>query len=126
MHCSVSRIHNGRNRDAQDVAAATLKVLAGAAAVAAVLQIPFQPITTQQLPSVRLDDEAKAALRRLKARAERTGLNLFEQLLSGSVADWETMMVNSFRAGMSLELLDTTVQQQVRPCSCTLLNIDSG
>lgn len=101
-------------RDAQDVAAASRKVLAGAAAVAAALDVPFEVISTEQLPVIRFDDDAKSALRRLKARAEKAGSDLFEQLLGGGVAEWEQMVVSSFRAGLSLDLLESTVQHQVR------------
>lgn len=94
-------------------------MLAGSAAAAALLNISFQAISSEQLPVITFDDEAKAAVRRLKARSERAGVELWEQLLVGGVADWEAMITSSFKAGMSQELLDTTVQQQVGsgPCS---------
>jgi hypothetical protein len=99
--------------DSQDVAHAAQKATAGFFAVAAALGVPLSP--NQQLPPVYLesDSEAQAALRRLKERAKATGADLFELILSGSVADWEAFISSSFQAGCSADIQEATGQHQV-------------
>lgn len=59
------------------------------------------------------DSEAQAALRRLKERAKATGADLFELILSGSVAEWEAFIISSFQAGCSADITEGTAQHQV-------------
>jgi hypothetical protein len=59
------------------------------------------------------DSEAQAALRRLKERAKATGTDLFELILSGTVADWEAFIISSFQAGCSADIQEATAQHQV-------------
>jgi hypothetical protein len=84
-------------------------------AVAAALEVPVSPLPNQQLPPVYLegDSEAQAALRRLKERAKATGADLFELILSGSVAEWEAFIISSFQAGCSADITEGTAQHQV-------------
>jgi hypothetical protein len=101
--------------DSQDVAHAAQKATAGFFAVAAALGVSLSPLPNQQLPPVYLegDSEAQAALRRLKERAKATGADLFELILSGSVADWEAFISSSFQAGCSADIQEATFQHQV-------------
>ena len=74
-----------------------------------------EPLPNQQLLPVCLecDSEAQTALRRLKDRAKATGADLFELLVSGSVASWETFIISSFQAGYNADIQEATVQHQV-------------
>eukprot|EP00879_Flechtneria_rotunda_P005643 GHRR01005942.1.p1 GENE.GHRR01005942.1~~GHRR01005942.1.p1 ORF type:complete len:163 (+),score=38.38 GHRR01005942.1:1661-2149(+) len=103
--------------DSQDVAHATQKVISGMFAAVTALGMTWQPLqhqqsVLQQLP-VQLDAEANAALRRLQERACNTNNSLFELLLMGLVADWEAMIISSFRAGISMDLQESTLQHQL-------------
>jgi hypothetical protein len=101
--------------DSQDVAHAAQKATAGFFAVEAALGVSLSPLPNQQLPPVYLegDSEAQAALRRLKERAKATGTDLFELILSGSVAEWEAFIISSFQAGCSADIQEATAQHQV-------------
>jgi len=59
------------------------------------------------------DSQAQTALRRLKDRAKATGADLFELLVSGSVASWEAFIISSFQAGYNADIQEATVQHQV-------------
>jgi hypothetical protein len=101
--------------DSQDVVHAAQKATAGFFTVAAALGVSLTPLPNQQLLPVYLesDSQAQAALRRLKDRAKATGADLFELILSGSVADWEAFISSSFQAGCSADIQEATVQHQV-------------
>jgi nucleotide-binding universal stress UspA family protein len=101
--------------DSQDVAHAAQKATAGFFTVAAALGVPVSPLPNQQLPPVYLkgDSEAQAALRRIKERAKAAGADLFELILSGSVADWEAFITISFQAGCGADIQEATAQHQV-------------
>jgi hypothetical protein len=101
--------------DSQDVAHAAQKATAGFFAVAAALGVPLSPLPNQKLLPVYLegDSEAQAALCRLKERSKATGADLFELILSGSVADWEAFISSSFQVGCSADIQEATAQHQV-------------
>jgi hypothetical protein len=101
--------------DSQDVAHAAQKATAGFFAVAAALGVSVSPLPKQQLLPVYLegDSEAQAAMRRLKERAKATGTDLFELILSGSVAEWEAFIISSFQAGCSADVQEATAQHQM-------------
>ena len=61
-----------------------------------------------------LDEAALKGLKRLQERAAKADVDLWQLLWLGDTANWEQMITQSFAAGMSLELEESTVQQQVR------------
>jgi hypothetical protein len=62
---------------------------------------------------VQLDSYNLAALRRIQQRATTTGRELVPLLLTGSIKDWEELIIDSFQHGMSLHLEESTMKQQV-------------
>jgi hypothetical protein len=107
--------HTTDAADSQDVAHAAQKATAGFFALARALGLPISPLSNQQLVPVYLegDSEAQAALRRLKERAKATGTDLFELIVSGSVAEWEAFIISSFQEGCSADVQEATAQHQV-------------
>jgi len=100
--------------DVQDVATAANRATSGLFAAAAALGLPVQPLPDQQLlPPLQLDSDAQAALRRLQERASKTSTELFDLLMTGSVAEWEAMIISSFQAGVSADVQESTIQHQV-------------
>uniref|UniRef100_A0A383VHU2 Uncharacterized protein n=1 Tax=Tetradesmus obliquus TaxID=3088 RepID=A0A383VHU2_TETOB len=107
--------HTTDAADSQDVAHAAQKATAGFFALARALGLSISPLPNQQLVPVYLegDAEAQAALRRLKERAKATGTDLFELMVSGSVADWEAFIISSFQEGCSADVQEATAQHQL-------------
>ncbi|WIA36341.1 hypothetical protein OEZ86_007661 [Tetradesmus obliquus] len=107
--------HTTDAADSQDVAHAAQKATAGFFALARALGLPISLLPNQQLVPVYLegDSEAQAALRRLKERAKATGTDLFELIVSGSVAEWEAFIISSFQEGCSEDVLEATAQHQL-------------
>ncbi len=70
-------------------------------------------LNTKGLQPVPLDACAKAALRRMQQRARAAGVNLVQLLLTGSIQQWEQLVTVSFQKGMSLNLQESTIKQQV-------------
>jgi hypothetical protein len=100
--------------DTQDVARAAQRATSGLFAAAAALGVPAQALQDQQLlPAVQLDSDAQAALRQLQERAIKTSTDLFELLMTGTVAEWEAMVISSFQAGVSTDVQESTIQHQV-------------
>jgi hypothetical protein len=73
----------------------------------------LQLVNVQGLTPVQLDSHNLAALRRMQERATTTGRELVPLLLTGSIKDWEELIVDSFQHGMSLHLEESTMKQQV-------------
>lgn len=70
-------------------------------------------MNTKGLQPVPLDACAKAALRRMQKRARAAGVDLVQLLLTGSIQQWEQLVTVSFQKGMSLNLKESTIKQQV-------------
>jgi uncharacterized protein YbjQ (UPF0145 family) len=99
--------------DPQDVAVAQSKVFARVFSVAGLLGRQMQPL--QHLPdAISISSAAqRAALQRLQQRAQHAGAHAFDIIVNGDLQQWESMVCASLAAGMSLQLLPSTVQDQV-------------
>jgi hypothetical protein len=99
--------------DSQDMAVAQSKVSAILFSVAGLLGRQMQPL--QHLPdSINISSASqRAALQRLQQRAQHAGVHAFDIIVNGDLQQWESMICASLAAGMSLQLLPSTVQDQV-------------
>lgn len=61
----------------------------------------------------QLDDNAKAALRRMYERVRVAGMDIVQLLMAGDIQQWEQLITVSFQRGMSLHLEVSTIKQQV-------------
>ena len=100
--------------DPQDVQAATKRIRSGLLAAAQALGCSELELADPQCSPVQLDEQAKAALRRLQERARVTDADLPSLLLTGNISAWEQLITDSFQQGLSLHLEPATIQQQVR------------
>jgi aryl carrier-like protein len=84
-------------------------------AVAQALGVADQQLqmNTKGLQPVPLDASAKAAVHRMQRRARAAGVDLVQLLLTGSIQQWEQLVTVSFQKGMSLNLKESTIKQQV-------------
>ena len=99
--------------DSQDMAVAQSKVSAILFSVAGLLGRQMQPL--QHLPdSINISSASqRAALQRLQQRAQHAGVHAFDIIVNGDLQQWESMICASLAAGTSLQLLPSTVQDQV-------------
>jgi hypothetical protein len=72
---------------------------------------PLEPVPEGVL---LLDEQGKAAIRRLAQRAHHAGVDAFRVILTGSVDDVEDLYAASFRAGMEKGVAAATVETHVR------------
>jgi hypothetical protein len=81
--------------------------------VADQLGVPAEP--TEPLPDgkIVLSPDERSALKRLLSRANATGLDPLQLLTNPNADTVETMFTQSFAVGISMDLKDTTVQDQV-------------
>jgi hypothetical protein len=81
--------------DAQDIDQASKRILRGLLALSKALDATdLQLANSQGLRPVQLDSQNLAALRRLQERAEVTGHELVPLLLTGSIKDWEQLIIS--------------------------------
>jgi hypothetical protein len=108
--------------DAQDIDKTSSDIRSGLLAFSQTLgAADLQLARTEGIVPVQLDSHAQAAVRRLQDRAKATNLNttqhncdLVSLLLTGSIREWEQLIVDSFQQGLSRELAEPTIKQQVR------------
>lgn len=95
------------------MAVAQSKVSAILFSVAGLLGRQMQPL--QHLPdSINISSASqRAALQRLQQRAQHAGVHAFDIIVNGDLQQWESMICASLAAGTSLQLLPSTVQDQV-------------
>ena len=85
--------------------------------IAAVISPATQGVVSAAVSATQpaiLDEAALKGFKRLQERAAKADVDLWQLLWLGDTANWEQMITQSFAAGMSLELEESTVQQQVR------------
>jgi hypothetical protein len=100
--------------DPQDIDQASNRIPRGLLALCQALKATdLQLVNVQGLTPVQLDSYNLAALRRIQQRATTTGRQLVPLLLTGSIKDWEELIIDSFQHGMSLHLEESTMKQQV-------------
>ena len=100
--------------DPQDIDQASKRILRGLLALSQALKASdLQLVNVQGLTPVQLDSYNLAALRRIQERATTTGRELVPLLLTGSIKEWEELIIDSFQQGMSLHLQESTMKQQV-------------
>jgi hypothetical protein len=100
--------------DPQDIDQASNRISRGLLALCQALKATdLQLVNVQGLTPVQLDSYNLAALRRIQQRATTTGRELVPLLLTGSIKDWEELIIDSFQHGMSLHLEESTMKQQV-------------
>lgn len=84
--------------------------------IAAVISPATQGVVSAAVSATQpaiLDEGALKGLKRLQERAAKADVDLWQLLWLGDTANWEQMITQSFAAGMSLELEESTVQQQL-------------
>jgi hypothetical protein len=118
MHAAAARAVWGdlvtNAADPQDIDQASKRILRGLLALSQALKgSDLQLVNVQGLTPVLLDSYNLAALRRIQERATTTGRELVPLLLTGSIKDWEELIIDSFQHGMSLHLEESTMKQQV-------------
>jgi hypothetical protein len=100
--------------DPQDIDQASNRIKRGLLALSQALEASdLQLANSEDLKPVQLDKHNLAALRRLQERATTTGRELVPLLLTGGVKEWEEFIAHSFQHGMSLQLQESTIKQQV-------------
>jgi uncharacterized protein YbjQ (UPF0145 family) len=97
------------------VIATQSKVHAQVFHLAGLLRKDMQPL--QLLPSSNSNSISsptqQAALRRLQQRAEHAGVDAVAVIVNGDLQQWESMLRASLAAGMSLDKMPSTAQDQV-------------
>ncbi|WIA36185.1 hypothetical protein OEZ86_007528 [Tetradesmus obliquus] len=84
--------------------------------IAAVISPATQGVVSAAVSATQpaiLDEGALKGLKRLQERAAKADVDLWQLLWLGDTANWEQMITQSFAAGMSLELEESTMQQQL-------------
>lgn len=100
-----------------DVAAAAACTAKAIAVVASLLEkqiaVVGQPSVVVTVAGI-FDPAALGAFQRLWQRCKLLGIDFWHLLWRGTATDWELCMTNSFAAGASLHLEESTIIQQVR------------
>ena len=81
------------------------------------LGVPAEPIEPLPDGTIVLSSDERSALKRLLSRATATGVDPLQLLKNPNADTMESMFTQSFAAGISMDLKDTTVQVQVYMCS---------
>ena len=99
-----------------DVAAAASRTASALPQIASLLGKHIAPLSSTDQASATpiLDPAGLDGLKRLQRRADSAQLDLWPLLWEGAAEDWEKCFITSFAAGLSRDLLESTLQYQVR------------